>query len=629
MDDRRIVRSTLLNWFSSTLAVGYTKKLSLDDLPSLPAGFDSDNVKRCFQASSVRQPARHSISPRVSVTSEATHSEKWATHLSSAEEKNKVGVSPLLWTILRCYGGSIAKVGVLKAIVTALSFVGPILLGYIVRYLENGVTRKNISIGVVLVALLGFSSALSAMLNTNYNVRTTVIKNNMQGALIRIIFSRCLSLPLIARKELFLTDSQINNLIQVDIDQVSNCLKSIHDLWALPVQILVACILLYVNIKAAFLVGVTVIIVMIPFNSLIAKRIGKATESLMKAKDARVKVVTEALGNVVSMKMAGLEVAVLHASGEFRAKELKYLAQRKYLDAVCVFLWALTPVIVPFATFIATVYLGVELSAAEVVTALALLNMLIFPMNALPWVINGLMEARVSVRRLAKVLSSEDGKTLFVKNRFARKNRHKVKFWEGDAIMGSDSGRFSDDSGSIYSSSEPSPLTSAGHVRQPSGDRELRREELTLHIPATVWSYVTTYELKRMLGDTPSDGAVSPLHAYEAHNADALRSAALDVESQLRSPLLTHSDAPGTEAAAPPFTVSVDDVRLRGAQLLGIVGATGSGKSSVLLGILGEIRGHKKVDTQGRSFRLRPIVTLAGLIKLWYGIFLQAKAMAA
>lgn len=573
---------------------------------------------------------RSSKSSRVSVTNESTHCEKWVTHLSSVEEKNKLGVMALLLAILRSYGWSIAKVGILKLVTTALSFVGPVLLGFIVKYLENGVSNQNIGTGVLLIALLGSTSALSAMLNTNYNVRTAAIKNNMQGALIRIIFSRCLSLPIIAKKELFLTDSQVNNLLQVDIDQVSNLFKSVHDLWALPIQILVACALLYLNIKEAFLVGVAVIVIMIPLNSFIAKRIGKATESLMKAKDARVKVVTEALSNVVSMKMAGLEGAVLGASGDFRAKEMSYLSQRKYLDAVCVFLWALTPVIVPFATFVATVYLDVSLSAAEVVTALALLNMLIFPMNALPWVINGFMEARVSLRRLAKVLSSEDGDTLFVRNRFTRKNRHKVKFSEEVVIedaAGSDDHEETTDKDSHVDGSalraavaaELNRQRSGERSRQQSGEREVRREELALCIPATIWSYATTFQMKHLLGDENNekegDGAwtSSPLHGHPAAVAAAVVASfggdGVDVESQLRSPLLDASassavDSTGVtssmkeslEPLEPPFAVAINEVKLQGPQMVGIVGATGSGKSSVLLGILGEIRGHKRLN---------------------------------
>ena len=43
----------------------------------------------------------------------------------------------------------------------------------------------------------------------------------------------------------------------------------------------------------------------------------------------------------------------------------------------------------------------------QVFTSIALFNILIGPLNAFPWVINGLMEARVSLKRIQSFLSME------------------------------------------------------------------------------------------------------------------------------------------------------------------------------------------------------------------------------
>jgi ABC-type multidrug transport system fused ATPase/permease subunit len=148
-------------------------------------------------------------------------------------------------------------------------------------------------------------------------------------------------------------------------------------------------------------------VVMIPLNTVIASRINSATSSMMKYKDSRTLILSEAIRGIRSLKLVGLEQPFFQLSKDERSKELKYLAIRKYLDAACVFLWAATPVIVPFATFSTTALLGKRLSAAEVFTTLSLLNMLIFPMNAFPWVINGAIEARVSLLRLASVFAAK------------------------------------------------------------------------------------------------------------------------------------------------------------------------------------------------------------------------------
>lgn len=89
---------------------------------------------------------------------------------------------------------------------------------------------------------------------------------------------------------------------------------------------------------------------------------------------------------------------------ELRDGELKYLKGRKYLDALCVYFWATTPVLISILTFGTYVLLGHKLTAATVFTSMALLNMLISPLNAFPWVLNGLTEAWVSIKRIQRLL---------------------------------------------------------------------------------------------------------------------------------------------------------------------------------------------------------------------------------
>ena len=80
---------------------------------------------------------------------------------------------------------------------------------------------------------------------------------------------------------------------------------------------------------------------------------------------------------------------------------------------MCVFLWASMPVLVPFFTFSCAVLLSDRsLSAADVITTIALLNMLIFPMNAFPWVVSRLV--LLTVHQLHPRIPSYDRKQLSV-----------------------------------------------------------------------------------------------------------------------------------------------------------------------------------------------------------------------
>ncbi|KAG8123449.1 hypothetical protein E2320_018835 [Naja naja] len=120
------------------------------------------------------------------------------------------------------------------------------------------------------------------------------------------------------------------------------------------------------------------------------------------------KLMTELLGGMRVIKFYAWEPHFDARVKACRAKELKSLRAIKYLDAVCVYLWAALPVVVSIVIFITYVLLGHQLSATKVFTALALVGMLILPLNNFPWVLNGILEAKVSLDRIQHFLELTD-----------------------------------------------------------------------------------------------------------------------------------------------------------------------------------------------------------------------------
>ena len=57
---------------------------------------------------------------------------------------------------------------------------------------------------------------------------------------------------------------------------------------------------------------------------------------------------------------------IMHFRTEIRDQELTCLRGRKYLDAMCVYFWATTPVLVSVLTFTTYIMLGNQLRAAQV-----------------------------------------------------------------------------------------------------------------------------------------------------------------------------------------------------------------------------------------------------------------------
>ena len=74
----------------------------------------------------------------------------------------------------------------------------------------------------------------------------------------------------------------------------------------------------------------------------------------------------EMLCGIRVLKFYAWESLFTNRIQEIRGKELQSLKGRKYLDALCVYFWATTPVLISILTFTTYALLGHQLTAAKV-----------------------------------------------------------------------------------------------------------------------------------------------------------------------------------------------------------------------------------------------------------------------
>ncbi|MFS7950853.1 putative ABC-type xenobiotic transporter [Helianthus anomalus] len=306
----------------------------------------------------------------------------------------------LFWTICYAYGWPYMCLGLLKVLNDCLGFAGPLLLNMLIKYLQEGTGNFD---GYLLAVSLGLTSILKSFLDTQYTFRLSKLKLKLRSGLMTVIYRKCLHVSL-AYKTQF-SEGEIQTFMSVDADRTVNMCNSFHDMWSLPLQIGIALYLLYTQVQFAFVAGITITILLIPVNKCIAEMIASATKNMMEQKDERVRRTGELLTYIRTLKMYGWELLFTSWLMKTRSLEVKYLSARKYLDAWCVFFWATTPTLFSLFTFGLYVIMGNQLDAATVFTCLALFNNLISPLNSFPWVINGLIDAVISTRRLSKFLS--------------------------------------------------------------------------------------------------------------------------------------------------------------------------------------------------------------------------------
>jgi ATP-binding cassette subfamily C (CFTR/MRP) protein 10 len=315
---------------------------------------------------------------------------------------------PLLVAILRVFGPQWAMLGIGQAACVALALAGPPVLARLLAYLEapTGSVDASPWAGLGWATAMAATQGGAALATTQFCFWTLRVQIRLRAALLAAVARAVHEAPLATRCRL--SDGRLSNFVSVDVQKLQDCVSSFHQLWTLPIQVGVVLALLHGQVNYGWGAGLAVLIVVIPANLAVSRAIGRLTGVMMTARDERVRLTGEMLSGMKSVKMLSWEGPVAALIGKARAREVAALASRKYLDAVCVFLWATTPVLMSLATFAAVVLLFPSSSSAltpsVVFATVAELQLLTFPLNALPWIYTGVLEAWVSLGRLEAVL---------------------------------------------------------------------------------------------------------------------------------------------------------------------------------------------------------------------------------
>ncbi|NXL15371.1 MRP7 protein, partial [Setophaga kirtlandii] len=310
----------------------------------------------------------------------------------------------LLSVLHAAFGLRFYALGLLKLADSLLDFSGPLLLNLLVNFMESRL--EPLSHGILYALGLFAGSFLGALLRSQFRYEMNKMALMVRAAVISAIYRKALrvSSTSLAR----FTVGEIVNFMSTDTDRLVNFCYSFHELWSLPVQLAITLYLLYQQVGIAFLGGVALALLLVPINKIIANRIMVNNQEMLKHKDTRVKLMTEFLCGIRVIKFYAWEQHFSTRIKSCRAKELQKLRAISYLDALCVYMWAALPVVISIAIFVTYVLLGHQLTATKVFTALALVGMLILPLNSFPWVLNGIVEAKVSLDRIQQFFELMD-----------------------------------------------------------------------------------------------------------------------------------------------------------------------------------------------------------------------------
>lgn len=203
------------------------------------------------------------------------------------------------------------------------------------------------------------------------------------------------------------------NLIGVDANRVSDF--SLFQ-YMFPTSILQLAISMWFLISLLgwipIAVGATSVALTIPINAFFSRRVFKADEKLMKLRDDKLELVSEALHGIRQVKFSALEPQWEKRILGLRQKELDTLWEFFKSDIVLNVAWTAVPILLSLTSLGSYAWLNGGLTASVAFVSIGILNTLDFAVAAMPGMIRYGIDCWVSLKRIEKYLDGPELKPI-------------------------------------------------------------------------------------------------------------------------------------------------------------------------------------------------------------------------
>ncbi|VDM30981.1 unnamed protein product [Hydatigera taeniaeformis] len=317
-------------------------------------------------------------------------------------EKRKVK-GGLMKALLATFGWRMFIAGLYKLCHDICLLCGPIIFKRLLNFMHLE-SMEPVWHGYAYASLMFLTAFIQSLVLHQYFRKQTLIGMDMRTVIISAVYRKSLRLSAAARCGS--TTGEITNLMSIDAQRFFMLMLNIHVLWSAPLQVTVAVYLLWQELGPSVLAGVTLLLIMIPINIMVAKKSKALQEKQLKTTDKRIKLISEILNGIRVLKLYAWEPSFIQVVGSIRKKELSYLRKFLYLDCGLTFIFACIPTLVALATFSTYILSSPEnlFTAEKAFVSLSLLNILRFPLFMFPTLLSNLVQAYVSVRRVTKFL---------------------------------------------------------------------------------------------------------------------------------------------------------------------------------------------------------------------------------
>ncbi|KIJ66694.1 hypothetical protein HYDPIDRAFT_149564 [Hydnomerulius pinastri MD-312] len=423
-------------WITDIMVLGYQRTLQASDLYKMDVAREAGTLSEKLEAAWARRVAaaaswnerldKGELDPpflkrmsfafraiRASEDKEArTYRERRAALVRRWREVEGRKEASLTWALNDVFGSMFWIGGVFKVFGDTSQLMGPIILKSIITFAEERAAAKtagepvpNVGRGIAMAFGLFLITVTTSVCTHQFFWRSMATGVLARAALIACIYERGVNLTGKARVKL--TNATLVNHISTDVSRIDACAQWFHAAWTAPIQVTVCLIILLVELGPSALAGFSLFVLIIPVQERIMTLQHRVRLSSMVWTDQRAKVLLEVLGAMRVVKYFSYEVPFLQKIFDLRKKELHGIRRILHSSSANLALATSLPVLAATLAFVTYTLTAHNFNVAIIFSSLSLFNLLRQPMMFMPRALSAIPDASSAIQRLTHVFHAE------------------------------------------------------------------------------------------------------------------------------------------------------------------------------------------------------------------------------
>lgn len=401
---RNIVLTMTFNWLQPTLDQVYeTDTIAVAEIPNTIIELKSEVVIENFRKGWKKEMARA----------------KWWRDRRVRKAKNPTDkdyeLRPSVFLVLVKTYYKVIFVGIFFEIVDmGCVTLAPFILQKFILYfteissLEDKSQGPPIINGVAYALGIYLTSVVRYFSFNQYFIIFFLCSFSIKSSLTALLYEKTMNLSPESRREK--SSGDIVNHVSVDVNDVSLSIETSSDAITIPLRLFLCLGALYKLLGSAMWAGLATALVLVPISSVVSTSIYSLFKVQMEYKDERVRLTSEILNAIKSVKLYSWEQPMLKKLDAVRnQKELINAKKMGIFNAASTFLWGCIPFFISAAVYTTyTVFTKKPMVPSVIFPALSLFNLLAQPILMLPHIFSNIAEAKVALERLSKFFVMEE-----------------------------------------------------------------------------------------------------------------------------------------------------------------------------------------------------------------------------